>query len=111
MPDFLPVEIRRQADRSLAIRWNNGAEHSYSVSLLRDKCPCAVCREKTQASSKQAPTAAGLPVISMQEARPLEVARMEPVGNYAYNIAFSDGHDSGIYPFEFLYQLGASGEQ
>jgi DUF971 family protein len=31
---------------------------------------------------------------------------MEPVGNYAYSIHFSDGHDTGIFTFEFLRQLG-----
>ncbi len=42
----------------------------------------------------------------MQEARPTTIERKRPVGNYAYNIAFSDGHDSGIYTFEFLFELG-----
>ena len=31
---------------------------------------------------------------------------MKPVGNYAYSIAFSDGHDTGIFTFEFLRELG-----
>jgi DUF971 family protein len=31
---------------------------------------------------------------------------MKPVGNYAYTIAFSDGHDTGIYTFELLRELG-----
>ena len=31
---------------------------------------------------------------------------MQPMGNYAYAIAFSDGHDTGIFAFDFLRQLG-----
>ncbi len=42
----------------------------------------------------------------MQEARPTRVEHMRPVGNYAYNIQFSDGHDSGIYTFDYLVELG-----
>jgi DUF971 family protein len=47
-----------------------------------------------------------LPVLSAAEARPLTVEHMRPVGNYAYNISFSDGHDSGIYGFDVLFRLG-----
>jgi DUF971 family protein len=47
-----------------------------------------------------------LPVLSLQEARPTEIEHMRPVGNYAYNIEFSDGHDSGIFTFDYLLELG-----
>ena len=36
----------------------------------------------------------------------VEVVDVSPVGNYAYSIAFSDGHDTGIYTLEFLRELG-----
>jgi DUF971 family protein len=42
----------------------------------------------------------------MEEARPLEVASMRPVGSYAYAILFSDGHSNGIFTFELLRALG-----
>ena len=41
-------------------------------------------------------------MISAAEARPLKVESMRPVGNYAYNIAFSDGHNSGIFTLGML---------
>jgi DUF971 family protein len=47
-----------------------------------------------------------LPVLSAAETRPLEITNMEPVGNYAYAIEFSDGHNTGIYTLELLRQLG-----
>lgn len=37
---------------------------------------------------------------------PLRIAAMKPVGNYAYSIDFSDGHDTGIYTLETLRELG-----
>ncbi len=43
-----------------------------------------------------------LPVISAAEARPLRVEWMRPVGNYAYNVSFSDGHNSGLFTLAML---------
>jgi DUF971 family protein len=37
---------------------------------------------------------------------PLSISGMQPVGQYAYKIVFSDGHDSGIYTLEYLRELG-----
>jgi DUF971 family protein len=45
-------------------------------------------------------------VISAAEAQPLIIESMKPLGNYAYGIAFSDGHDSGIYEVTLLRELG-----
>ena len=42
----------------------------------------------------------------MREARPMAIESMRPVGNYAYNIAFSDEHDSGLFTFDYLLELG-----
>jgi len=47
-----------------------------------------------------------LPTLTMAEAQPLRIVGMQPLGNYAYNVAFSDGHDTGIYTFELLRELG-----
>ena len=47
-----------------------------------------------------------LPVLRPEETQPLRIVNMRPVGNYAYCISFSDGHDTGIYTLEFLRQLG-----
>jgi DUF971 family protein len=47
-----------------------------------------------------------LPIITDAETRPLRIVAMKPVGNYAYSIDFSDGHDTGIYTLETLHELG-----
>ncbi len=47
-----------------------------------------------------------LPVLKLQEAQPVAIKGMTPVGHYAYSIEFSDGHDTGIYTFELLRELG-----
>jgi DUF971 family protein len=98
-----PLKLARSDNNAIVIDWSDGQRRQYSFHELRDACPCASCREKRSAS---APAANLLPVLSAAEARPLSIAKMEPVGNYAYAIEFSDGHDTGIYTLELLRQLG-----
>ena len=102
--DHYPTDIQRSDDETLEIHWSDGQRRSYSIQQLRDSCPCATCREKRA----EVPTdlTGGLPVISLEEAQPLRVAGMQPVGSYAYTIAFSDGHDTGIFEFSLLRELG-----
>ena len=101
--DLRPTKLELLGGDRLLIAWNDGARHEIPIAELRSRCPCATCREKRS----QPPQPAGsLQVLSAAEARPLAVLGMRPVGNYAYSIAFSDGHDTGIYTLEFLRQLG-----
>ncbi len=108
--NLVPTELSASDDkRMLTIRWSDGQKRQYGVKELRDACPCATCREK-----RAAPPAALNPfaVLSPAEAKPLIIEGMTPVGSYAYAIAFSDGHNTGIYTLEFLRQLGMEvGEQ
>jgi DUF971 family protein len=98
-----PTKLERSGANQLLIAWSDGEQRSYSVGELRDACPCATCREKASAPP---PSSNMLPVIGMNEARPLAIDGMTPVGNYAYAIRFSDGHDTGIFSFELLRNLG-----
>ena len=98
------ITVDRSA-RLLRITWADAHLCEYSLPWLRANCPCATCREKHSAESKPEKQLA-LPVLSLAEARPLRIDHMRPVGNYAYNIGFSDGHDSGIFTFDLLRELG-----
>ncbi|MGL4514176.1 MAG: DUF971 domain-containing protein [Lacipirellulaceae bacterium] len=99
-----PTQIERLDDQRLRISWSDGTRRVYRTGELRDRCPCATCREKRSAP---APAKLRLTVLSAAEAQPLRVAGMRPVGSYAYHIDFSDGHNTGIYTFELLRELGA----
>ena len=104
----VPVRITRRETEpgrpaAIAIAWSDGATAVYSPRLLRDACPCATCREQRKEPPQPS---GGLTVLSMAEARPLTVQGMKPVGNYAYSIAFSDGHDTGIFTLDLLRALG-----
>lgn len=99
-----PVALSLIDDVSLQITWSDGAVLRTRIAVLREACPCATCREKQRAAADK--PKGRLPVLAPAEARPLKITRMTPVGNYAYNIDFSDGHGSGLFTMEILRQLG-----
>jgi len=101
-----PTALQLTPDNRLVIDWSDGQKRSYRIRELRDACPCATCREKR--SQPADPLA--LPVLKNVQTQPLTIAAMEPMGNYAYSIQFSDGHDTGIFAFDLLRQLGQAAE-
>ena len=98
-----PTKLELRGEDRLLVEWSDGQKREITFNQLRSSCPCATCREKRAQPPKPA---SGLQVLSLAEARPLKILGMRPVGNYAYSIAFSDGHDTGIYTLEFLRELG-----
>jgi len=99
----IPQSIRRLSDGSIEIVWSDGVPCTYSPRLLREACPCATCREKRGQPVAPPPL---LPVLQPTDVVALAVTGMQPVGQYAYSIEFSDGHSSGIYTLEYLRELG-----
>jgi DUF971 family protein len=98
--DIYPTKLALEDERHLRIDWSDGQGRRYRFRELRDQCPCATCREKRK---QPAPM---LPVLRDGELQPVRIQGMKPVGNYAYSIEFTDGHDTGIYTFELLRELG-----
>ena len=100
-----PTNLSLPTPDQLRIDWSDGFSRLYRVKQLREACPCATCREKHSQPEKPAELRS-LPILSDAQLQPLKIVKMQPLGNYAYNIAFSDGHDSGICTFELLRELG-----
>ena len=93
-----PIALSLQSDGKLAIEWSDGRRRRYEVGELRRKCPCATCLYERDSAARTAdPPENSLPVT---------LAQLHPVGNYAYNIQFSDGHSTGIFSLEMLLELG-----
>ena len=110
MTEVSPVSLAKTENRELTIEWSNGETQVVSFRTLRDNCRCAHCIDKRTEAANE--TASGekklsneLPVLSMAETMPLDIVQMHPIGNYAYNIHFSDGHSAGIYTFELLRSI------
>ncbi len=103
--DPAEITVSREA-REMRIRWQDGHASTYPFDLLRRECPCALCsgeREKRAAT----PGGLGLAVLSgpVVRAGEIQVTEVKPVGRYAVNFVWSDGHDSGIYSFTFLRSM------
>ena len=88
--------------REVRIHWQDGHESAYSFDLLRKECPCALCND--QRSAQAGPRDLDLTVLSGPVLRlgEVQVTEVKPVGRYAINFVWSDGHDSGIYSYAFL---------
>lgn len=100
--EVTPTGLSRADDGSIKISWSDETESTWTVGQLRKACPCATCREKRRSEADAPKRPMELPILSAAEAKPLEIESMRPVGTYAYNISFSDGHSSGIYTFAIL---------
>ena len=98
-----PADLKLLDQQTLKIQWTDGQVRQYSVSELRGNCPCATCREKRTSEAEETNP---LAILTPEEAKPLTITAMNPIGSYAYGIAYSDGHDTGIYTFEDLIALG-----
>ena len=103
--DPKPTKIEFSGDNAIQMEWSDDQTQVYTFRQLRDACPCATCREERQQQQDEKPDP--LAVITQAEAQPLKILEMKPVGNYAYTIRFSDGHDTGIYTFKMLRELGS----
>ncbi len=94
---FRPDHIGPTDDgRALEIRWSDGHTSRFSPRELRLACPCAGCVDEMTGRRTLRPEDVAPGVY------PLEI---NYVGRYALSFQWSDGHDTGIYPFEFLRRL------
>ena len=94
--DVWPEEIRLAKSKSLLdVRFDDGKSFSISAELLRVESPSA---EVQGHGPNQKTTPCGK--------RDILIRSIEPVGNYAIRIGFSDGHDTGIFSWSTLYDYG-----
>jgi DUF971 family protein len=95
-----PVSLHRLGDASLIVTWNDGRRSTYDLRALRMACPCAACVNEWTGEKMLRPA---------QVPEGVKPVRLFSVGRYAIGIAWSDGHDTGIYAHDYLLRLD-SGE-
>lgn len=96
MAEPWPIELRLDKDkRVLTVSYEDGQSFALPAELLRVFSPSA---EVQGHSPDQRITVPGKKNVG--------IARIEPVGNYAVRIVFTDGHDTGLYVWEYLRELG-----
>lgn len=98
-PSPTALTLRTQS-RVLEISFDDGSDFSLPFELLRVYSPSAEVRGH----------GAGQEVLQTGK-RNVQITDVEPVGNYAVKPVFSDGHDSGLYSWDYLYWLGENQDQ
>lgn len=82
---------------------------------LRKECPCASCQQKRGDDSHSRPLSGKkksklLNVVSATKEEECNIEKIWLLGNYAIGMKWSDGHDTGIYTFNFLFELAKQKE-
>ena len=92
----VPRKVTLSGSR-VTVEWSDGHLGAYSNKSLREACPCALCAGEPAAFGASR-------VIPLLVAAPEGVFALSfsMVGRYAINFAWSDGHGTGIYPYEYL---------
>jgi DUF971 family protein len=91
-----PTEIRlRKEPRLLVISFDDGSEFEYTFEYLRVHSPSAEVRGHGPGQE------------TLQHGKEdVAIVDIQPVGHYAVKLVFDDGHDSGLYNWQYLYDLG-----
>ncbi|MFW6300380.1 MAG: gamma-butyrobetaine hydroxylase-like domain-containing protein [Oceanicaulis sp.] len=90
----------KRSEKSLHIAFEGGERFAVPYELLRVESPSA---EVQGHAPHQKQTVTGKRDVTVEEA--------EPVGRYAVRLVFSDGHASGIYSWDYLYELGENADR
>jgi len=101
----VPVDLKLNRDeQTLRICWRDGHESVFKGQLLRKNCPCATCRAERDAQAGQL-----LPILKHPPPSDVRIVNANLVGHYAIQLFWSDGHDTGIFDFQFLRGLDPGG--
>ena len=96
-----PLDIQRVGNE-LAIKWDDGGESFVSLEKLRRACPCAGCKGEVDVMGHLHKG----PDIPLTAAS-IELTRIGNVGGYAIQPVWADGHNSGLYAFDYLRKVAA----
>ena len=96
-----PLSIKQTEKDTITFAWDDGVVTSLPIQLLRDECPCAECKGETILLHQI------LPVIQPKKQGHYDVKGIVPVGSYAIQITWGDGHATGLYSWEYLRNLNS----
>ncbi len=94
-----PADIQH-IGQEVAIKWEDGTESFIGLEKLRRACPCAGCKGEADVMGNlyKGPDQ---PLTSAS----FELRRIVPIGTYAIQPVWGDGHATGIYSFDYLHSL------
>lgn len=100
-----PLSIKQTDKETITITWDDNLVSTFSLQQLRDECPCAECKGE-QVLMQQI-----LPVLRPKLPGHYELKSIVPVGSYAIQITWGDGHATGLYSWEYLRTLHFTKQQ
>ena len=101
MPDPVPIEIKlRSRSRVLRVAFDDGVDFELPFEYLRVHSPSAEVKGHGP----------GQEVLVLGKEN-VGIRAVEQVGQYAVKLVFDDGHDTGLYSWKYLYELGRDREQ
>jgi DUF971 family protein len=97
---MVPKQIKILEKENLLLKWDDNSESKINLKYLRDECPCAGCKGETVLLKTYRP-----PKPASKHPEMYKIKDIKTVGGYAIQITWKDGHDTGIYTWDYLKQL------
>lgn len=100
------VRVKLTEGTGMEIDWVDGHRSAWSFAWLREACPCATCVEERKAAGRKAGQPKSKPTeLLPMYTPPARPASAQPVGRYAIQFNWLDGHSGGIYSWEYLRRV------
>ena len=99
MEKIIPKNIKRMGENLLECTWSDGYHSTITLEALRDDCPCAHCQKERKDSSKKK---FNIPMLKTFEEGKYVLKALKSMGNYAIRAVWANGHEEGIYDYEYL---------
>lgn len=100
-----PKHLDLKKDTALTVHWQDGRVSVYPIVYLRRMSPSADAKALREEMERNPLTVLPSSPAGAAPAAPFTATAIELVGNYAVKITFSDGHDTGIYSWDYLRQI------
>ena len=95
MPTAVEIRLNR-ADQMLHVAFEDGTSVDLAAEYLRVESPSAEVQGHSPSQK-----------VTVDRKRNVAITAIDPVGNYAVRLTFDDRHDTGIYTWDYFYELGA----
>ncbi len=95
-----PTKLKKIDEGSVLITWDDETEFTLSMKYLRDRCPCASCAGESVLWREYKPSPLQILTPGKYNLKSAEV-----VGNYAIALTWDDGHNTGLYAFDYLNRI------
>jgi len=95
-----PSQFKKISEEEVFVKWDDGREYSLTMKYLRERCPCASCAGESVLWREYKPNPLQILTPGKYNLKAAEV-----IGNYAFALTWADGHNTGIYAFDYLKKI------